>query len=476
MPHLLYIAIGFPPAAKSCAYRMRATANLFCDLGWDVTVLTLPASSWALEYGVDPTLSEGVDPRVRVVEMPLRRRDLEPDVRTYSWWRARFPQRWRTWRHRLDELAFPEKVFGTWRATIEQFALQVHRSRPVDLTLVSPAPYTMLPAAWTLRRRHGVPFAVDYRDAWSLDVLRGVEAFPVASRAGRWEQRLMAHAAAVWCVNEPIAEFYRRRYPAAADRLRVVRNGFDAPPSQEAWGRPAVQRPAGAPLEFGYLGTVNFPVQQTANLLAGWRAARAAEPLLAQARFSIRGHLGAGAAKGANAHSARIAQYAADGVSHGGPVAKAEVESLYAGWDVLVLALAGGRYVTSGKVYEYMATGLPIVSVHEPVHAATDLLRGYPLHVAAASLEPADVAEALARAARMATSATAQQRADARAFAAQYERRAQLRPAVLELDERFGGGRQSPLAAAPAIVPDAGPGAVPDAVPGRRLADEGLPR
>jgi glycosyltransferase involved in cell wall biosynthesis len=373
---------------------------------------------------------------VRVVEMPLARVDLATEVREYSWLRARFPDRWRTWRYRRDQLTFPEKVFGSWRPVIEKSALQVHAERPVDLTLVSPAPYTMLPAGWALHKR-GVPFAVDYRDAWSLDVIKGVEHFPVNSRAGRWEQRLMANAAAVWCVNEPILEFYQQRYPAAADRLRLVRNGFDASDDLE---HPVRERAAGEPLRFGYLGTVNFPVSQTDALLAGWKQARAAEPALAGASLTFRGHLGAGAVKGANAHAQRITKAQPDGVSYGGPVRKADVHDVYGSWDALVLCLVGGRYVTSGKVYEYMATGLPIVSVHEPDHAATELLRDYPLHVPAASLAAADVGEALARGARLAATVTPEQRARARAFAAQYERGLQLRPAVVELHERFGGG------------------------------------
>ena len=445
MPHLLYLAIGFPPAAKSSAYRMRATANLFSSLGWDVTVLTLPPESWELEYGIDLTLLDGVDPRIRVVEMPLIRTDLDPDVRSYSWLRARHPLRWRTWRYRIDQLPFPEMVFGRWRRTIERSVAQVHEERPVDLALISPAPYTTLAAAPVLHRR-GVPYVVDFRDAWSLDVITGVEAFPRGGRAGRWEQRVLSGAAMVWCVNEPIAQFYRERYPELADRVRVVRNGFDA---SDDLSHPSRQRGADEPLEFGYLGTVNFPVQQTSDLLAAWRAARATEPALQGAHLTFRGHLGAGAAKGANAHASRIALYAGDGVSYGGPVRKADVHGVYGGWDALVLCLVGGRYVTSGKVYEYMATGLPIVSVHEPEHAAGDLLRGYPLHVAATSLTPDAIAEALARAARLAATATPEQKLEARAFAARYERGEQLRPGVLELHERFGSSTPRELAPSP---------------------------
>ncbi len=62
-PHLLYLAWGFPPAAKSCTYRMLATANSFSRAGWDVTVLTLSEDAWVREHGLDDSLLQLVDPR-----------------------------------------------------------------------------------------------------------------------------------------------------------------------------------------------------------------------------------------------------------------------------------------------------------------------------------------------------------------------------------------------------------------------------
>src|SRR3954469_25781501 len=72
-PHAYYLAIGFPPAAKSCAYRMRETANQLYAHGWDVTVITICQEAWEREFGIDHTLSADVHPDIRIVELPLMR-------------------------------------------------------------------------------------------------------------------------------------------------------------------------------------------------------------------------------------------------------------------------------------------------------------------------------------------------------------------------------------------------------------------
>jgi glycosyltransferase involved in cell wall biosynthesis len=440
-PHLVYLAIGFPPAAKSSAYRMRATANIFVSLGWDVTVVTIARDSWLLEYGLDLTLLDLVDPRVRIVELPLRRRDLDPDISSYGRLRARYPGYWLKLRRRLDTLPFPEQVFGPWRHGLESGLAGVLREQPGDLVLVSPAPYTGLAAAWHAHRTFGVPYAIDYRDGWSVDVLGDGAAFGRWTRRGRWEGRLIGHARAVLTVNEPIAQFYRERYPTLADRFRVARNGFDADLGEDL----AVTRPPDVArgLTFGYLGTVNLQPGHLSAIIDGWRRARDRSELLARSRLVFRGHIGAGFAAGANSNAALITAAAADDVQYGGPVAKADVAATYRSWDALVLALAGGRYVTSGKVFEYMATGLPIISAHVTPHAAQDVLAGYPLWVRPERLAAEQLCQGFLDGARLAVQATDEQRRAAHRHADQFERVAQLRPELARLAESVAGRNAS---------------------------------
>ncbi|WP_404384251.1 glycosyl transferase [Knoellia locipacati] len=436
-PHLLYLAWGFPPAAKSCTYRLLATANLFNRHGWDVTVVTLTEEAWRREHGLDPSLSALVDPEIEVVRLPLMREDLETDIRSYSKERAQRPLSWLKRHRREDEESFPEPVFGRWHDELVSRVREVHDAHPADLVLTTAAPYTFFAPALDLHRRDGVPFVLDYRDAWAIDILNDVPAFEPDSRKGRIEAELMESMHEAWFVNTPIRDAYAGLYPTRADDLHVVRNGSDLDDLE----RPAPRSPdPETGLTFGYLGTITFGADLTRAVCEGWRLARRDDPVLARSRLEFRGHVGAGSARGSNAHARIIDEFADDGVSLAGPVPKAETPTVYAGWDALVLCLVGGRYVTSGKVYDYVATGLPIVSAHAADHAAVEILRDYPLWQPNDDLTPEALARAFVAGAGRALSATPEERAAAAAYARRYERTAQIETPVARLTRQFTEG------------------------------------
>ncbi|WP_220378198.1 glycosyltransferase [Streptomyces sp. 3212.3] len=416
---------------------MRETANQFVKAGWDVTVVTIAPESWERDSGVDPSLLEQVDPRVEVVELPLAREDLETDIRLYDESRALDPNGWVAELRIRQQQTFPEPNFGEWRGALEQAVLRIHQEHPADLLLATCVPYVNLAAAWKLWEEARVPYAVDFRDGWSIDVVEGVEAFSRDSEEGRWELKVLEHAVSLWVVNDPIADHYRARYPDFAARVHVVRNGYDADSSPGRVHSPDLE----SGLVFGYLGTVNFTTRHLETVLNAWRAARQKEPLLANARFELRGHIGAGAGREANRHTEILKQAEADGVFFGGPAAKAEVASIYAGWDAMVLILIGGRYVTSGKVYEYMATGLPIVSAHAVEHDASNVLRGHPLWTGAVGIDEEGLTESFVEAAHMAMETTDDMHAEAMAHADQFTREALMSVAVKNLVEEFAAER-----------------------------------
>lgn len=241
----------------------------------------------------------------------------------------------------------------------------------------------------------------------------------------------MASADEVWFVNDAIRSWHVAQHPGESEKMHVVANGFDE------YGT-SLQVPVrdgrAEGLVFGYIGTIT-PKVPLETLIRGWARARRDEPALAGARLELRGYLGHFGA-GEVETQRLVGEAAADGIRYLGPVAKTEIAETYRGFDALVLALGTGRYVTSGKVFEYAATGIPVVSVHDPGNAASDVLRGSPSWVPSRSLSVDDVAAALAAGARLARDQTPAERQAAQDWAAGYSRTAQLEPRIAALTPR----------------------------------------
>jgi glycosyltransferase involved in cell wall biosynthesis len=432
-PHLLYVAWGFPPSRGGGVYRALATANRFAARGWRVTVLTADREIFFNYTGADTSLENRIDPRLHVVRVPFSWPVHETNLRKWSRFRMAMPRAWARSRARLDTLHFPEVGYGPWRGTLERAADRIHADDQVDLVVATANPHVAFTPALRLNRRYGVPFVIDYRDAWLLDVFSGGRLHDERSRAAKWERRLVEAATEVWFVNDPIRAWHERLYPGQAAKMHTVANGFDpelAPALHE-------REPAGKrPLRFGYVGTMS-PRVPLAEFVAGWKRACELSDVVASSTASIYGYLGFYAL--ARADLLAIIEDTADaGVTYEGPVAKADIGRVYDTFDVQLLVLGAGRYVTSGKVYEYLATGLPVVSVHDPDNAASSVLRGHPLWFPAGNLEPESVAKALIAAAEAAQTADRETRHRAREFGARFRRDLQLDPRIDALGSELG--------------------------------------
>jgi glycosyltransferase involved in cell wall biosynthesis len=421
-PHALYVAWGFPPSRGSGVHRALATANGLVDAGFDVTVLTCDRETFFRSTTADTTLEARVRPEIEVVRVPFSWPLADPDIRSWPRARALDPQGWRDARIREDHAEFPETGYGAWHGKLVEAALDVHRRRPVDLAVATANPNVDVDAAHQLYLRHGVPFVMDQRDAWTLDVFE--ETVTTDPRILELEAAYVRDAAEVWFVNEPIREWHVARYPDAADRIHVVANGFDRDLAPQArLEPPAPDRP----LVFGYVGTIT-PMMPVPALLAGWSQARAG---LDGATAELWGHLGF---FGADSDLPALLAAEPDlGVEYRGPVPREQVREVFERFDALLLVLGSGRYVTSGKVFDYMASALPIVSVHQPDVDASRVLRDYPLWFRPESLAPEAVADALRQAAVAAREAAPEVRRACAAYAEPFDRDHQLRPRLAAL-------------------------------------------
>ena len=422
-PRALYLSFFFPPSRASGVFRGRATANHLARAGWDVTVVTAPREFFSYHLGgaSDESLEATVDPRVTVVRPPMITYHWEKDVRRFGAFRGTFPVLADRLYQRVQNLIFPEYYLG-WAPGVIRSSLAMHRKRRFDVVIATGNPFVSFAVARLLGRRFKRPYVVDYRDSWTYNQFNDQLIYPEGGKVMRWEARIVRDAAEIVFVNDVMRQWAVDRYPFAADRMTVVRNGWDP----EVLGQVTHIPPdPGRPLRFGYLGTVTGALPLDV-VFEGWRRARA-HPLLAGAEFTIHGHLGF------FPHSAGPLRSMIDahedvGVRYQGAFSKTEAAKIYTQTDVLVFCPGGTRYVTSAKVFEYIATGKPIASVHAPGIAAEEVLRGYPLWSAARRLDADAAAEALIGAAKAAREAGPKQRDAAVRHAESFTRQAALGP------------------------------------------------
>ena len=427
-PRLLYVAWGYPPSRGAGMYRALATTNAFARAGWDVTVLTATQDTFEGITGTDPEAEKSIDPRVRVVRIPFDPERTQADLSRWSRLRVYSPLLWTALGWVKSMRIFPERGYGHWRPALVDAADRIHRESPLDLVIGSANPNVDFTPGDHLHSSYGVPYVMDYRDAWHLDVYTGRQIGGRFTPSTRMERRLLANATEAWFVNAPIRDWHRREYPERADDFHVVANGFD--PDFLTTGRERMPDPDSG-LTFGYLGTIYGPIPLR-ETLEGWRLARRESQLMARSRLVFRGRLGHYAEPDAHA-AALLDEFRGDAVTYEGPVSKTQVAEVYSRFDALVLIISHSRYVTSGKVFEYAATGLPIAALHHPETAATSVLEGRPLWFPIERISPEAIAAALIRTGNAAATLTADGLHDARVWSQHLAREEQLAPRITAL-------------------------------------------
>jgi hypothetical protein len=426
-PHVLLLGMQFPPARGSGVYRIRAWANDLVARGLDVTVLAARDDYWRTMSGdIDEHLRTTVDPRVRVVQVPIPYEHLRQDVRSMSWLHANFPRAYIKAHAALRDKIFPE-VYAPVLPTFVAHGLVVHLRHKVDLVLATGNPYAQYGAAHLLGRILSIPYIVDYHDPWTLDLWKEEDAFPPGHAALKWERRIVNDASLVITVNQPLIEWYRERYPHIAPRLRLVENGL----AEDVVSVPAFQpvKPD-RPLRAAFLGTIraDLPLEE---YLDGWELARK-EPELTEASMDFYGYLGFFSQHAEQIRS-RIERGDAQGVRYRGPVSQTQIANVFSEVNLLAMLLTSSRYVTAGKGYDYMASGRPVVGVHDKRNDTTQTFADYPLFFGVEQVTPEAVRDALVAGARAARCQTMDQFEACRAEALRHTWRANMAVVGAEL-------------------------------------------
>lgn len=368
---VLFITYYFPPSGGPGVQRALKFAKYLPGFGWQPTVLTVRPEDAAYP-DLDPTLVGEIPPDVRVertrawdpyaLYARLQGKSKSETVGVGFLGEAEMDWKQRAARWIRANVFLPDARVG-W----VPFAL--HRGRALieeghfDALLTTGPPHSTHLAGLLLARRYGLPWLADFRDPWTdIDY---AEALPMTTPARRvdaaMERAVLRKAARVTAVSPSMA---RRLAARVGARCVVVQNGFDP---ADFRGAPPLLRPG---FEVAYAGNMN----DARNPEALWEALRrlGTPGALPEVRVRLIGNADPVVFRSAQRHGV------ADCVEVEGYVPHDEAVRRMRASAVLLLVInrvPGAEGIMTGKLYEYVASGRPVLGIGPPDGDAAAVLR-----------------------------------------------------------------------------------------------------
>ncbi len=395
---LFLAAYSFPPKVTGGTFRVVKFVKYLPEFfDGEIHVITSPAEG---ETG-DPALERDVAGQCTVHRVPPRgdprewKRALDRRGRAVSGaarlglaaTRAAYRPVYGAYLALKDLLVYPDgKLF--WSRAATTYLERVLDPGPGDVLLTTcPERSLLVAAAGVKARRPRLRWVVDFRDGWYGDPFNFHTRNPlrvVGER--RQEQRVFQRADAVVCATDLIEDVYRGRYPGAAGKLSTIFNGFDP---EDFEGLEPVDLP-GNGLHVVYTGYAGG-TRTTYVLLEALERLGAVDPAALRA---LHVHF----VGGFRDDPARWEAVLADRVHFHGQVSHRDALRYMLAADVLLVLIQreeGGPTAYTGKIFEYVRAGPPILVLAPPC-GATRLVDAYGLGASADGEDPDAIRSALA--------------------------------------------------------------------------------
>ena len=370
---LLLVTYYFPPSGGAGVQRTLKWVKYLRDFGVEPVVLTVEAGAYPK---TDATLARDVPPGVAV----HRTRSLDP-FGAYARLTGRSRQQAvaETSGH-LGEGASPAERFARfvranvfvpdarvgWVPFAVQRGLQLLRDEQFDAVLTSGPPHSVHLAGWMLRARTGLPWIADFRDPWTdINYYDELPRTAAAHALDRWlERSVLERADRVVTVSPGWRNLLLGKVERDTSDFAVIHNGFDP----EDFG------PAEAPPEDRFTLVYVGSLYGSRSPAALWRALAALRERgeIDRLRLRLVGRIG-------DDVLATLREYGLDGITEHVPyLPHDEAVSEMQRATLLLLTVESYRHERgnlTGKVYEYLGAGRPILALGPAEGDAANLLR-----------------------------------------------------------------------------------------------------
>jgi glycosyltransferase involved in cell wall biosynthesis len=373
MRKVLVITYYFPPSGGSGVQRTLKFVKYLREFGWEPVVLTAKEADYP---AYDASLQKEVPRGVAVYRAPLfepyklyRRFTGRPinqstDMATLS----QSPDRRKKWSEHVSEFVragfFVPDARMTWLYPAVKMGKKIIADENISIIFSSAPPYTTHLIARKLASASGLPWVADFRDSW-IGWLSAPQWRPVWARLleQRMEHAVLRDADKILTVSNGVAEDLLSRHAELCDqRWQLLPNGYD---SQDFSGIP----PAPRSDRFTLVYTGSMYGHRNPEMLI---QALERMPSSRAAQFLVRIVGRVDDAILARIRSSRVA----DCFEHIAYVTHASSLSYLLAADAALLIIDDApatRGIVTGKVYEYIGAGLPILAL-APEGDAADLI------------------------------------------------------------------------------------------------------
>lgn len=397
MRKVLFIAYYFPPIGGSGVQRPAKFVKYLPEFGWQPYVISTDRPYGDGAEGRDETLLADIPPDVKVWRVPTPQP--QPVNRLAQWvgWRSTAPQdvgtsaaspaggptkpgrpglATRLRRALLSPLYLiqnpPVDLALYWALRIVPLARHIIQQEQIDVVLTTAPPWSALLTGALLRRLTGRPWVADFRDPWTDNEFT----YAPTPRRRRFdeflERRVLDRAGAVISVTPPWLEGLRRKTHKADKPFVLIPNGWDRddfpdlaavckglPPPVSADGRTVLLHPGSA-----YQG-------EPLPLLAALDRLATEGMILDRLCFHFIGYVHPqdrqAIAASPHAHLFRLDPQR---VPHDRTLRLMQEAHI-----LLLLLLRKGPGASSGKIFEYMAAGRPVLASGAPEGVAGQMVR-----------------------------------------------------------------------------------------------------
>jgi glycosyltransferase involved in cell wall biosynthesis len=416
---VLFLAYLFPPIVNSGTQRPWKFAKYLAQHDWRPTVIT---AAHYEGHHLDAAMTADLA-GVRIVRVPMLNEKIGDAVAALGAG-SRLGRRIGdaiSWRMR-NRRRTPD-LYALWAPTVMREATRLFDSGGFDAIYATGFPWTSLLIGRDLSKATGCPLVADFRDLWAGETLFRDDRPPHEAELAL-ERSVVEHASAVVTASSAIARQLTAAHPGVDERKFVaIHNGFDAEDFSEESARPRPER---------------FRVVFTGVWKDGYNPSalyetidwiRRSQPALLDGVEVITAGYAPGEARrrGLAAH-----------IEERGVVPHRAALELMRSADILYLSHCdpARQWCVPGKLYEYLASGSPVLALTYPDRETGRIIERVGGGVALSPEDPGTLLQALSdafRAKRLEVPAR-----DPQALAA-FERRQLTRKLAAVLDDAAGG-------------------------------------